>query len=277
MYTSIDSNEVCTVIWEYLNIKYNKKFTLLIVKVLQWIMKNSYVKFDNTYYHQIKGLAMGTQCAPVVANLYMALLERKASNFVDISIQTIRYIDDIFIVNLAPLFDIDMEMSRVKFYLQNIYLESNKCFKFKESGQGNKVNFLDLTLEIEEHAFGIKIKTSTFNKPMNLHIYTDPDTFYPPSYIFNWIQGENIRFIRNSSNEIEYNRVLNAFIKYLKRRNYSKNIIIQKINKNNYNNQNNLLYNNNNNKNKEANDWDIIIPIENNLIRPYLNHILIIL
>ncbi|GBC01169.1 hypothetical protein RclHR1_40930002 [Rhizophagus clarus] len=62
--------------------------------------------------------------------------------------------------------------------------------------------------------------TSVFDKPINLHIYTDLATWYPISYVYNWIQGKNIRYIRNSSSPQVYRESLDLFKKFLFRRNF---------------------------------------------------------
>jgi hypothetical protein len=70
---------------------------------------------------------------------------------------------------------------------------------------GESVEYLDLKIKIGRGPDGLdKLKLSIFDKPTNLHIYTDPSTFFPIHYVYNWIQGENIRFIRNSSDELSY-------------------------------------------------------------------------
>jgi len=69
------------------------------------------------------------------------------------------------------------------------------------------------------------IRFELFDKPTNLHIYTDPSTFYPFHYIYNWIQGENIRLIRNSSTPLDYEKSLNDFKQFLVRRKYGQDLI----------------------------------------------------
>jgi hypothetical protein len=60
---------------------------------------------------------------------------------------------------------------------------------------------------------------------MNLHIYANPETYYPNKYIFNWIGGEHIRLIRNSGNPEVYFKAIKEFRDYLIRRNYPKDEI----------------------------------------------------
>ena len=63
------------------------------------VLKNNVFEFNNRYYLQIQGTAMGTKMAPAYANLFMGKLEQK---FIYIGKQHIqiwkRFIDNIFII-----------------------------------------------------------------------------------------------------------------------------------------------------------------------------------
>ena len=70
-------------------------------------MENIYVQFDGMVYQQIVGIPMGTNCAPLIADLFRYCYERdfmsnlqKSKWFVlkDKFNDTSRYIDDIFTI-----------------------------------------------------------------------------------------------------------------------------------------------------------------------------------
>ena len=69
---------------------------------------------------------------------------------------------------------------------------------------------------------------------MNLHIYANPETYYPNKYIFNWIGGEHVRLVRNSSNPQVYFKAINEFRNYLIRRNYPRDEIQMQLEKISY-------------------------------------------
>ncbi|CAG8776349.1 10340_t:CDS:1, partial [Rhizophagus irregularis] len=109
---------------------------------------------------------------------------------------------------------------------------------------GQYVEYLDLKLEIaldNRMERNKVLRLSVYDKPTNLHIYTDPSTFYPFHYVYNWIQGENIRLIRNSSSPAAYERSLYDFKKFLLRRKYSQDLIERFCSLNYYGNRNELL------------------------------------
>ena len=49
-----------------------------IILLLVFCLKNTYFSFQDQFYEQVEGAAMGFQVSPIVANLYMEYLEQKA-------------------------------------------------------------------------------------------------------------------------------------------------------------------------------------------------------
>ena len=49
-----------------------------IIDLLGFCMHNTYFSFQNKFYEQIEGAAMGSPVSPIVANLFMEDFERKA-------------------------------------------------------------------------------------------------------------------------------------------------------------------------------------------------------
>ena len=83
---------------------------------LHWVMwsfyfprgKNIYVQFDDMVYQQIVGIPMGTNCAPLIADLFLYCYERdfmsnlqksKRFDLIDKFNDTSRYVDDIFTID----------------------------------------------------------------------------------------------------------------------------------------------------------------------------------
>ena len=63
------------------------------------VLKHNVFEFDEKFYLQIQGTAMGTKMAPAYANLFMGRLEAQLINQAPESIHTWkRFIDDIFII-----------------------------------------------------------------------------------------------------------------------------------------------------------------------------------
>src|SRR5579864_3138034 len=145
--------------------------------------------------------------------------------------------------------------------------------------QGEHVEFLDLKIGIgyDQNKLRNKfITTSLFDKPTNLHIYTDPSTFYPFHYIYNWIQGENIRLIRNSSTQEDYHKCLSDFTHFLSRRGYHNDLINRFVRKNYYEDRVALLNLKKPHKQREPKDREtknvLQIQVRNSGSRPMMTH-----
>ena len=48
-----------------------------IILLLEFCLKNTYLSFQDQFYEQVEGAAMGSPVSPIVANLYMEYLEQK--------------------------------------------------------------------------------------------------------------------------------------------------------------------------------------------------------
>ena len=49
-----------------------------ILLLLEICLKNMYFSFQDQFYEQVKGAAMGSMVSPIIANLYIEYLEQKA-------------------------------------------------------------------------------------------------------------------------------------------------------------------------------------------------------
>jgi hypothetical protein len=141
------------------------------------------------------------------------------------------------------------------------------------------INFLDLKIEWVRSGNNKRLKFSLFDKPTNKHIYTDPSTFYPPNYVYGWIQGKNIRYIRNNDDAKMYRGALQKFMEFLRQRAYPERIIQQKLSLNKYEDRSNLLRGDKSHKKRNLvqgnnleleqsnTDW-VFVPLANDSARP---------
>ena len=49
-----------------------------IILLVEFCLKSTYFSFQDQFYEQVEGAAMGSPVSPIVANLYMEYLEQKA-------------------------------------------------------------------------------------------------------------------------------------------------------------------------------------------------------
>ena len=88
-------------------------------------MENIYVQFDGMVYQQILGIPIGTNCVPLIADLFLYCYERdfmsdlhksKFHDLIDMFNDISRYLDDIFIhhrytLNLKNIFPIYIQQN----------------------------------------------------------------------------------------------------------------------------------------------------------------------
>ena len=70
-----------------------------IILLLEFCLKNTYFSFQDQFYEQIEGAAMGSPVSPIVANLYMKYLEQKALSTAPPPRFWHRFVDDTFVIH----------------------------------------------------------------------------------------------------------------------------------------------------------------------------------
>ena len=125
-------------------------------------------------YQQIVGIPMGTNCAPLIADLFLYCYERKfmsdlhkskRHDLIDMFNDTSRYLDDIFTIDNPEL---------VK-YIPDIYPAELQLNKANTSDK--ETSFLDLNIKV----IGSDIHTSVYDKR---------DDFGFPIVNFQWLSGD---------------------------------------------------------------------------------------
>lgn len=159
-------------------------------------------------YRQIKGLAMGTPCAPVLANLTLAYIE--ASMIRNDILLYKRYIDDI----LITCKNADAANDYVKYIVEEfaVYQLELNITMF-----GTSVDFLDLHV--------CRNTVRLHRKHLNVYSYLNFNSYHPITCKKGFISGECIRIIRNSSSFEDYVADLKYFIAALKARGYPTQVI----------------------------------------------------
>ena len=70
-----------------------------IILLLELCLKNTYFSFQDQFYEQVEGAAMGSPVSPIVANLHMEYLEQKALSTAPHPRFWCRYVDDTFVIH----------------------------------------------------------------------------------------------------------------------------------------------------------------------------------
>ena len=116
-----------------------------LIEYIQFLINNIYVKVGNRVFKQTIGIPMGTDCAPLLANLFLFCYEykyvkdklkvnHKQARLVK---HTVRYIDDLLTLN-NPSFEQE---------IPNIYPPQLQLKKTTEAP--DKLSYLDICLQIK--------------------------------------------------------------------------------------------------------------------------------
>ena len=126
------------------------------VELFEFLIDNIYIQFGDRIFRQIIGIPMGTNCAPLLANLYLfsyeydflqSLTKRNIHHGKNFNL-TFRYIDDLLSVNNKYF----------KAYLHEIY--PNELELKETTGSNETCSYLDLAL----YSDGGKLKFRLYDK-----------------------------------------------------------------------------------------------------------------
>lgn len=221
LYTNIDIDlgisNVEHILWKYSDYPIEEQELLL--DLMRWICNNNYFSFKGEFYRQCKGVAMGTNFAPIFANLFLAAYEeiwfrdelKPFSSWM-------RYLDDILAITKST----PEEVIKLVNSLNNRRLSVTYTFEM----DSNSANFLDIRVfKGSQWKRRRKLDITLYEKPTNLHLFTEPTGDYPLAYRYNWIKGEMIRYVRNHSDFETFQRNVAALRGFLHRRNYNLEMV----------------------------------------------------
>ena len=215
LYPNIPIHESILVILDFIKQQHNPTHPpiCILTQLFNFVLNYNCFNFANLFFLQVHGIAMGTKLAPNYANLFMANLESK-SIFTHNKLPVFyrRYIDDIFFVwNHDPL-----ELDTFIDYLNTIH----PTIKFTKSTSTTMITYLDLDIYLKEN----KLHTKTHFKSTNTFSYLHGHSNHPKSTFTGVHKGENIRILRNTSEETNYNSTMSFINTQFKRRQYPKHL-----------------------------------------------------
>ena len=171
-------------------------------EALTFLLDNIYIRFGSKLYRQIVGIPMGTNCAPLVADLFLFCYERdfmlslsedNQSDVIEAFNSTSRYLDD--------LLNID-----------NNFFDSMVNLIYPSELQLNKANvsdteasFLDLYLSISDGFVQTKIYDKRDDFDFDIVNFPFLDGDFPRSTSYGVYISQLIRFARVSSHVDDFN------------------------------------------------------------------------
>ena len=148
---------------------------------LHYLLDNIFIRFGSKLYRQIVGIPMGTNCAPLVADLFLfcykrdfmlSLSDNNQADIIEAFNSTSRYLDDLLNIN-NPYF----EQMVGQIYLTELQLNKANSFDTEAS-------FLDLNLSITNGIVSFRIydKQDDFNFEIVNFPFLGGDVPRSPSY-----------------------------------------------------------------------------------------------
>ena len=173
---------------------------------LHYLLDNNiFIRFGSKLYRQIVGIIMGTNCAPLVADLFLFCYERdfmlslsdnNQTDIIEAFNSTSRYLDDLLNID-KPYF----EQMVGQIYVYPTELQLNQA-----NSSDTEAPFLDLKLSITNGIVSSKIydKRDDFNFEIVNFPFLDGDVRRSPPY--GVYISQLIRFARVCSNVDDFNK-----------------------------------------------------------------------
>ena len=215
LYTNIPHDGTLSAVREQLNANpnSNRPPTETVVNVADHVLSNNVFNFENTFYQQIHGTAMGTPMAPSVANLFMASLEEDMLQNSPVPVNKDlykRFIDDIFLLWTGSDEDLDTFLD----YINTIH----PTIKFTHQASRESVSFLDISLSLQDGF----LKTDLYTKPTDSHAYLQHSSCHPAHVKRNLPYSQFLRLRRICSDESTFSKRCDELETHLYARGYSR-------------------------------------------------------
>ena len=218
MYTFINTEHATTVLTTWLNENTDRlphQYPIsLLIDLLEVIMSNNVFVFGDLFYRQMSGTAMGTSVAPAYATIYYGIHEERTllDTFGQNLLYYRRYIDDIFVLwENHP----DSQHTPEQFHAALPFGD----LTWTMSPPARRKVFLDLNIWINDNN---TIQTSTYHKPLNLHLFIPPASAHPPGVLFGLIAGSVRRFWLQNTTNADFQHNIKFLFEKLKARGHNE-------------------------------------------------------
>ena len=151
-----------------------------LLKLLSWSTKNITFQFNNKFYKQLDGVAMGSPIGPLLADVMINYVIDKAIERTPLDHKPkffCRYVDDCFATFTNT--------SSIEIFLRNLNSVHSQIQFTKEVESHNSLAFLDVLIEKTDKG----IKTSTYHKPTRTGHLTKFSSFSPLRYKRNLVNS----------------------------------------------------------------------------------------
>ena len=198
----------------------SRPFKNMLRDLMRIVLGDNHFSFNGKLYTQKKGVAIGTKCAPHLANIFLASLEKKALNTWEGTppIKWLRFIDDILMIWGGG----EEELSTFLHHLNS----QMTAIQFTMEMSRYTITFLDLQI-FKGSRFNNKgiLDTSLHVKETNPQCFLHYSSCHPHPTFKTIMRGEIIRTLRCTSSPGDFSTNLEHLMKKFRQRGYPKWLI----------------------------------------------------
>lgn len=216
LYTNMNLDRICAVIREAFNSNPDAlRPSEEIIELLDLTLKNNDFEFNNEYYLQVHGTAMGKRYAPSLANLYLVYFDRMAMTGFRIKPELFsRFLDDIIFVWGGSR----EELIEYQAFLNSLIPDINITLSI----QTDQIDFLDTTVYKHRTPNGTTLQTKVFFKPTDTHQLLHTQSFHPKHTTAGILKSQLLRFKRISSTHDDFAAACHILFAAIQKRGYSR-------------------------------------------------------
>lgn len=201
---------------------------------LTFILKHNFFSFNQQFYLQQHGTAMGTRMAPSYANIFMAQLETQLLTNPPNSLLPLlwkRYIDDIFMIWPHGQTTLEHFLQ----YMNNFH----HSIKFQYTFSTTHINFLDTNVHLTPE---LTLYTTLYTKPTDSTLLLHHSSHHPNACKRGTIRSQVLRYRRLTTRDEDLCHQLERLRVVLLARGYSNHLITSAFKTTLEHTQNELLF-----------------------------------
>ena len=185
LFTNIRHKDGLEAMKDNLNLREEKKVpTDFLISLMEIILKHNIFEFDESYFKQEVGAAMGSKPVPSYANMFMAKIDKliKEQQGAEAIILMKRFLDDFFFIfkgstkELHALFEkLNTIHPTIQLTMNHTYIENEPSEQKCDCTVNMSVPFLDVTCSIVNG----RIETDLYKKETDRNQYLLPSSCHP--------------------------------------------------------------------------------------------------
>ena len=220
LYTNIPHNEGLVALRHYLDLRPTPcPPTDTIIRLAELVLNLNSFEFNEAFYQQVSGVAMGTKMGPSYACLFMGYIEHQImSTYTGPTPEYFgRYIDDCLVISSLS----EPDLLNFVDYANNF----NPSIKFTYEISQESIPFLDILIQLNEG----HLSSSVYYKPTASHAYLDYRSSHPLGTLNSIPYSQFLRLRRLCSDEADFTTQAKAMAAKFINRHYPPSVVMNAL------------------------------------------------